>query len=84
MTFIDAIGYLAACLTTLSFVPQAFKIFKSKDVSAISLWMYALFTLGVFLWLVYGILTMMLPVIFANFITLCLAVAILTMKIIYK
>lgn len=83
MTFIDAIGYLAACLTTISFVPQAYQTFKTKDVSAISLLMYSLFTTGVALWFSYGMAAALWPVVIANFITLCLALAILVMKIRY-
>lgn len=51
---IEWIGFLAAALTTLSFVPQAWLTFKTRDVSGISLGMYSAFTLGVALWLVYG------------------------------
>ena len=50
----DAIGSIAAVLTTASFVPQAWHSFKTRDVSGISLGMYSLFTVGVALWLVYG------------------------------
>ena len=78
---IDTIGSVAAALTTLSFVPQAWKTFKTRDVSGISLGMYAAFTLGVALWLIYGLLIGAWPVIIANVITLVLALAILWMKL---
>ena len=78
---IDTIGSVAAALTTLSFVPQAWQTFKTRDVSGISLGMYAAFTLGVALWLVYGLLISAWPVIIANVITLVLALAILWMKL---
>ena len=78
---IDTIGSVAAALTTLSFVPQAWQTFKTRDVSGISLGMYAAFTLGVALWLVYGLLIGAWPVIIANVITLVLALAILWMKL---
>ncbi len=80
----DWIGYAAAILTTASFVPQAWLTFKTRDVSGISLSMYSAFTLGVALWLVYGILIGAWPVIVANAITLSLAAAILGMKLRYK
>ena len=83
MTSIDVIGYLAACLTTASFVPQAWHTFKTKDVSGISLAMYSAFTLGITLWLVYGLLLRAWPIVVANVITLALAVAILRMKLAY-
>jgi MtN3 and saliva related transmembrane protein len=78
---IDTIGSVAAALTTLSFVPQAWQTFKTRDVSGISLGMYAAFTLGVALWLVYGLLISAWPIIIANVITLVLALAILWMKL---
>lgn len=79
---IDWLGYAAASLTTLSFVPQAWHTFQTRDVSGISLTMYGAFTLGVLLWLVYGVMLGAWPVIVANFITLALAACILTMKIV--
>ena len=78
---IDWLGYLAASLTTLSFVPQAWHTFQTRDVSGISLGMYSAFTLGVLLWLVYGVMLGAWPVIVANFITLALAACILGMKL---
>jgi MtN3 and saliva related transmembrane protein len=80
----DVIGYLAACLTTLSFLPQAVHTFRTRDVSGISLGMYAMFTCGVALWLVYGVLAAAWPVVAANAVTLVLAVAILGMKLRYR
>lgn len=82
MNPIDWLGYLAASLTTLSFVPQAWHTFRTRDVSGISLGMYGAFTLGVLLWLVYGVMLGAWPVIVANFITLALAACILVMKLV--
>ena len=81
MPHIDLIGYAAATLTTLSFVPQVWKTFCSRDVSGISLGMYSLFTLGVAAWLAYGILQAAWPLILANGVTLALACAVLVMKL---
>lgn len=78
---IDTIGSIAAVLTTVSFVPQAWHSFKTRDVSGISLGMYSVFTLGVALWLLYGVLLQAWPLIIANSITLVLAAAILAMKL---
>jgi MtN3 and saliva related transmembrane protein len=83
MPAIDTIGYIAAVLTTGSFLPQAWHTFQTKDVSGISLTMYSAFTLGVTLWLAYGLLLGVWPMIVANVITLTLAVAILAMKLHY-
>jgi MtN3 and saliva related transmembrane protein len=84
MTVSDLIGFAAASLTTLSFVPQAWLTFKTKDVSGISLGMYSVFTLGVALWLVYGLLLQAWPVVAANAVTLALASGILGMKLRYR
>lgn len=78
---IDLTGYAAAFLTTAAFVPQAWKSWHSRDLSGISLPMYAMFTLGVALWLVYGLMIGSLPVIVANAITLVLAAVVLGLKI---
>lgn len=79
----DLVGTAAACLTTLSFLPQAWHSFKSRDVSGVSLGMYSIFTMGVALWLVYGVLLGAWPIVIANVTTLILSLAILGMKLIY-
>ncbi len=76
----DIFGFVAAFLTTLSFVPQAWLVLRTGRTEGISLAMYALFTIGVAAWLVYGLLENALPVILANAITLTLASLILTLK----
>ena len=80
----DLIGAAAATLTTVSFVPQALKTFRTRDVSGISLGMYSLFATGVALWLAYGVLLADWPIIIANAITLALACAVLAMKLRYR
>jgi len=84
MPLTDYIGYLAASLTTLSFVPQAWHTFTTRDVRGISLGMYSAFTAGVALWLVYGLLIGAWPVVVANAITLLLATIILLMKLYFS
>jgi MtN3 and saliva related transmembrane protein len=84
MSLIDWVGSLAAILTTASFIPQAWQTFRTRDVSGISLVMYSLFTLGVGLWLVYGVLIVAWPIIIANAITTSLALLILLMKLRYR
>ena len=78
------IGFIAAILTTLSFVPQAWQIIKTKDTSGVSLGMDAMFVVGVFLWLVRGWNIQDYAVIAANGVTLVLASIILAFKIKYK
>ena len=84
MNIADLIGSLAACLTTVSFVPQAWLTFKTRDVSGVSLLMYSVFTVGVALWLAYGLLLRSWPMVIANAITLVLALMILAMKLVYR
>jgi len=80
----NVIGTIAAVLTTGSFVPQAFRTLKTKHTHDISLVMYILFTLGVAMWLIYGLQIKSMPIIVANAVTLCLVVPILFTKLIYK
>ncbi|MBY0578032.1 MAG: SemiSWEET transporter [Burkholderiales bacterium] len=84
MEISNLIGYPAAILTTVAFVPQAWQSWKTRDLSGISLPMYALFTLGVALWLGYGIEIGSPPVIAANAVTLLLASLVLWLKITTK
>lgn len=79
--WVDLLGYAAATLTTASFVPQAWLSFRTGDVSGISLGMYASFTVGVALWLAYGVVLGAWPIVVANAITLMLALSILLMKL---
>lgn len=83
LTWADWVGFGAATLTTGSFLPQAWLSFRTRDVSGISLGMYSVFTVGVALWLAYGVMLGAWPIVLANAITLALAVAILVMKLRY-
>jgi MtN3 and saliva related transmembrane protein len=80
----ESIGYLAAVLTTCSFVPQVWHTLRTRDVSGISLGMYSVFACGVALWLGYGLLLGAWPIVAANAITLALALAILYMKLRFR
>jgi len=84
MQLADWIGTVAATLTTASFVPQVLHTLRTKDVSGISLGMYSAFTLGICLWLVYGLLLDAWPIVIANAITEALALCILVMKLRYR
>ena len=77
----ELVGYLAASLTTVSFFPQAVKTLRSGDTRSISLGMYALFTSGVALWALYGVMVGDGPVLLANLITLLPAAVVLQRKI---
>lgn len=75
------IGSMAAVLTTISFVPQVIHSYRKRDLSGVSLSMYSIFTLGVGLWLLYGVIKQDWPLILANSITFCLAAIVLGLKI---
>ena len=81
---IKYIGFFAAFCTTVAFLPQAIKVYKSKSTKDISLYMFLIFTIGVLSWLIYGIIIRDLPIIFANAVTLILSFFILIYKIKYK
>ena len=78
------IGFFAAFCTTIAFVPQAIKVYKSKSTKDISLYMFLIFTIGVLSWLIYGFIIHNLPVILANAVTLVLSLFILLYKLQYK
>ena len=75
------VGYLAASLTTLSFLPQAIKTIKTQDTESLSFGMYAMFTTGVLMWLIYGLSIENYAIIVANAVTFVLAAIILGFKV---
>lgn len=77
----DLVGFIAAFCTTVSFVPQAIKVYKTKSTTDISLGMFLLMSVGVAFWDAYGFLIGAMPVILANSATLILSVYILIMKL---
>lgn len=83
MALIDTIGFVAGTLTTISFIPQVLKTWKDKSAKDISLTMFLLFSIGILLWLIYGLGKNELPIIVPNFVTLVLASTILGFKFKY-
>lgn len=81
MTTVDVLGFAAAFCTTVSFLPQAIRVIRTGDTYALSLSMYSIFTVGVTLWLAYGLYRQDWAIITANVITLVLAMTILATKI---
>ncbi|MDP3491964.1 MAG: SemiSWEET transporter [Hyphomonadaceae bacterium] len=81
MPLAEIVGSLAAFLTTASFLPQAAKVLRTRETGAISLIMYSMFTAGVTLWGIYGVMTMQWSIIIANAVTVVLASIILGMKV---
>ena len=83
MAYADIIGFIGGALTTLALVPQAVKAWRTKHTRDISIWWIVTLTIGIVLWLVYGILISSLPIIVTNIATLILAVIVLTLKMKY-
>ena len=79
----DWMGYAAAMLTTVSFLPQAVRTIRTRETHAISLWMYVLFTVGIGFWFGYGIVLGSWPMVVSNAITFVLAATILALKLRY-
>ena len=80
----ELLGYIAAALTTISFVPQVVKIWRFRSVKDISISMYIIYTLSVILWLIYGITIKSMPLVIAEILTLILVSTILTLKYLWK
>jgi MtN3 and saliva related transmembrane protein len=80
--WVEVLGYVAASLTTASFLPQVLHTLRTRDVRGISLGMYSAFTAGIALWLGYGLALQAWPIVIANAVTLVLAGTILAMKIV--
>ena len=84
MSYVQLIGITAAICTTVAFLPQVLKTWKSKSAKDLSLGMFSIFCLGVALWLAYGILTRDFPIVLANGLTLLLAGSLLYFKLVFK
>lgn len=84
IAMIDSIGLLAGLLTTTAFIPQVWKIYRTKSGNDISARMISLFSVGLVLWLIYGILLRSLPLIISNVFTLALTLTIIALKVRYR
>lgn len=84
MNFVTALGLVAASLTTLSFLPQVIKTWKSRQAGDLSPVTFGMFCAGVGAWLVYGILVSDLPIIVANAVTFALALCLLVMALVFR
>jgi MtN3 and saliva related transmembrane protein len=78
------IGLIAATLTTIAYLPQAIKIIRTRHTKDLSLLMYIVLTIGIVLWLIYGLMLSILPIILANIVTLTLTSIILALKMKYN
>jgi MtN3 and saliva related transmembrane protein len=84
MNMIQLLGLFAGGCTTIPFLPQVIKTWKSRSAKDLSLSMFSIFCLGVTLWLIYGIMVQDIPVIAANMLTLMLASTLLYFKLRFK
>ena len=84
MTLLDLLGLSAGSLTTISFVPQVIKTWRSKSADDISTGMFAIFSIGLVMWLIYGLYLESLPIIIANTVTLVLTIVMLILKYRYS
>ncbi|MBD2357418.1 SemiSWEET transporter [Tolypothrix sp. FACHB-123] len=84
MDFVTFLGLVAASITTVSFLPQLMKIWQTKSAKDVSFIMLICFNIGIFLWLIYGIILQQLPIILANGATLFFNLIILWLKIKYR
>lgn len=78
---IEHLGYIAAILTTGSFLPQVIKTVRTKDTSGISLYMYLFLLAGLILWFIYGLRIKSMPIILANLFTGIMSMIILFYKL---
>ena len=81
MQLVEVLGFVAGTCTTAAFLPQVIQVWRTRSAADISLGMYCVFLLGVFLWLAYGIIVSAMSMIVANSVTLCLAGLVLLMKL---
>jgi MtN3 and saliva related transmembrane protein len=84
MNGVSLVGYIAAFLTTVAYLPQVVRAWRTRSTHDVSLLMFLLMSLGVFMWLAYGLLIRDVPMIAANAATLVLAGSILYLKIRYR
>ena len=84
INFIDLVGTVAAICTTVAFVPQVVRVYRTRHARDLSMSTYLIFAFGVFAWTYYGILTKSRPIIFANIATFMLCLYIIAMKLKYK
>ncbi|MFP5232005.1 MAG: SemiSWEET transporter [Acidobacteriota bacterium] len=78
---VNAIGYAAATMTTISFLPQMLRVIRLRSARDISLGMFLIFSAGTLFWLIYGVLARSAPVMLANTVTLAFSLAILVLKL---
>ena len=84
MTTMTMMGYLAGTITSMGFVPQVIKGFQTKHMKDVALWQPLLLTIGMILWLIYGIMLKEMPMILANSFAIICNVIVIIQKLVYK
>ena len=84
LNYIEFFGFLAALLTTIAFLPQLYKTWKTKSADDVSLIMLILFIIGLICWIIYGLKIHSIPILVANIITFIFNLSILLLKITYN
>jgi MtN3 and saliva related transmembrane protein len=80
MPTVEVVGFIAAILSAICFVPQAIRVIQTKDTHAISFWMYLLSLLSVICWLIYGLMLSSTPIILKNILVIILSGIIFILK----
>ncbi len=84
MDWIQITGYTAGVLTTIAYIPQVYKVWKTKKADDVSFWMYLVMFQGVLMWLIYGFFISSMPIMVANSVTILLVSSVLVFKILKK
>ena len=84
MSWIETLGYTAATLTSIAWLPQAWRAWKTRSVRDLSLWMYWLISTGILLWLIYGLLIHSWPLVVANCVSFTFTSFILLTRILWR
>jgi MtN3 and saliva related transmembrane protein len=84
MRFDDVVGFIAGVLTTSALIPQFLKSLRTRSTKDVSLWMLVIFCAGLFLWLIYGIMIHVLPIIIFNALSFVLALSMLILKYVHR
>ncbi|MEK7449693.1 MAG: SemiSWEET transporter [Planctomycetota bacterium] len=82
--YVTILGFVAGTITTVAFIPQVLKSWRTRQTKGLSLFMLLFLITGIILWTIYGFILKALPVILANGITLILILVLLFLKLKYK
>ena len=82
--YIDLFGFLAALLTTIAFLPQLYKTWRTKSADDVSLIMLILFITGLIFWIIYGLKIHSIPILVAYVVTFIFNFSILILKLSYN